>query len=226
MGLSWELGRWPIGHRPPPGLAPPSKFSRSAPLCLPRPGPCASLPDSPRSAQQGSHRVPGLCASGLRFPPVLRHTSPLSSAVLRGRLSTLFSGLISFRIKAKPSPGCEYNAPRASRGEERGAETSRGQQRGVAGRGGWWDVTGCSRCPSWGARPSRPETTSPHCAAGPNRGCQEGEGALSLGVERGAYLPLRSAVRPGRQEGRQRPDPACLALLGARREVGKRSWIR
>lgn len=152
MGLSWELGRWPIGHRPPPGLAPPSKFSRPAPLCLPRPGPCASLPDSPRSAQQGSHRVPGLCASGLRFPPVLRHTSPLSSAVLRGRLSTLFSGLISFRIKAKPSPGCEYNAPRASRGggegcgDLEGTAAGGGGERGLVGRNRLQQVSelGCS----------------------------------------------------------------------------------
>ncbi|XP_060237339.1 uncharacterized protein LOC132653575 [Meriones unguiculatus] len=67
----------------------------------------ASPPDSPRCAQQqGSHRLPGFRASGLRLPTrPAAHFSPLASAVLRGRLSTLFSGLITFRIKAKPSPG-------------------------------------------------------------------------------------------------------------------------
>lgn len=170
LGLSWELGRWPTGHlRSPSTTRTGATKPRSpAPLCPLRPAlaPRASLPDSPRSAQQGSHRVPGLYASELCLPPVLLHTSPLPSDVLQGRLSTLFSGLITFRIKAKPSPG-----------------------------------------------------SSPSC------GCPEGEGALSLGVERGAHRPQRSAVHPGSAEGRQRPGPACLAL-GAQSAVGNRSWIQ
>lgn len=79
----------------------------------------------------------------------------------------------------------------------------------------------------WGARPTvTSRAYSPHGAAGPSRGCPEGEEALSLGVESGAHRSLWSAVHPGSPEGRLRPDPPCLVLLRARREVGNRSWIR
>lgn len=116
--------------------------------------PCSPLPAAPRPLRRAplrpTHRAlhskgrigsqgstPRSCVSRLSCCTLL----PLPSDVLQGRLSTLFSGLITFRIKAKPSPGCEYNAPRASGGEERGAETSRGQQRGVAGEKG---LVGCN----------------------------------------------------------------------------------
>lgn len=142
LGLSWELGRWPTGHlRSPSTTRTGATKPRSpAPLCPLRPAlaPRASLPDSPRSAQQGSHRVPGLYASELCLPPVLLHTSPLPSDVLQGRLSTLFSGLITFRIKAKPSPGCEYNAPRASGGGGEGC----GDLKGTAAGGGGGEGVG------------------------------------------------------------------------------------
>ncbi|KAM9194457.1 uncharacterized protein PS065_018505 [Dugong dugon] len=59
--------------------------------------------------------------------------SPSPCPHLHFSLSALFSGLITFRIKAKPSPGCEYNAPRSSPGEERGAGAPRaGRGRGRA----------------------------------------------------------------------------------------------
>lgn len=51
---------------------------------------------------------------------------PLPRPLLLSCLSALFSGLITFRIKAKPSPGCEYNAPPSPLGEERGAGAPRG----------------------------------------------------------------------------------------------------
>lgn len=57
--------------------------------------------------------------------------SPSPPPLLLSCLSALFSGLITFRIKAKPSPGCEYNAPPSPPGEERGA----GAPRGGRGRG-------------------------------------------------------------------------------------------
>lgn len=56
---------------------------------------------------------------------------PAPPPLLLSCLSALFSGLITFRIKAKPSPGCEYNAPPSPPGEERGA----GAPRGGRGRG-------------------------------------------------------------------------------------------
>lgn len=56
---------------------------------------------------------------------------PPPRPLLLSSLSALFSGLITFRIKAKPSPGCEYNAPPSPLGEERGA----GAPRGGRGRG-------------------------------------------------------------------------------------------
>lgn len=51
---------------------------------------------------------------------------PPPRPLLLSCLSALFSGLITFRIKAKPSPGCEYNAPPSPLGEERGAGAPRG----------------------------------------------------------------------------------------------------
>lgn len=56
---------------------------------------------------------------------------PPPRPLLLSCLSALFSGLITFHIKAEPSPGCEYNAPPSPLGEERGA----GAQRGGRGRG-------------------------------------------------------------------------------------------
>jgi hypothetical protein len=122
------------GRRPPPGLAPPSKPSRPAPLSALRARTLAPLCPTHRALRSkgriGSQSsAPRGFASRLSCGTLLPYPQLSSKAVSR----LFFSGLISFHIKAKPSPGCEYNAPRASRGEERGAETSRGQQRGMAG---------------------------------------------------------------------------------------------
>lgn len=138
LGLSWELGRWPMGHLwlQSTTRTGATKPRSPVPLCPPRPGPCsarlsagltalctARIASGPRALRLGA--VSPACPTA--------HFSPTLSGPPRPSLLTLFSGLITFRIKAKPSPGCEYNALRASRGEERGAETSRGQQRGWQG---------------------------------------------------------------------------------------------
>lgn len=70
----------------------------------------------------------------LLAPPALLPPSPHS--LLLSCLSALFSGLITFRIKAKPSPGCEYKAPPSPPGEERGAGAAGGRGRGRGPRGG------------------------------------------------------------------------------------------
>lgn len=167
MGLSWELGSWPMGHLRSPSTTRTGATKQAQ-------APCSPLPAAPRPLRRAplrpTHRAlrskgrigsQGSAPRGFVSRLSCLHPSPLSSAVLQGRLSTLFSGLITFRIKAKPSPGCEYNAPRASRGEEKGCGDLEGTAAGVAGGGGWWDVTRLQQVSAAGVldRPSRPEPT-------------------------------------------------------------------
>lgn len=210
MGLSWELGRWPIGpppvavHHPdwrhqanPAALLPSALRARAlAPLCPTH----RALRSKGRIGSQSS--APRGFASRLSCGTLLPYPQLSSKAVSR----LFFSGLISFHIKAKPSPGCEYNAPRASRGEERGAETSRGQQRGMAGGGGWWDVTRLQQVSAMGC--STVTSRAYFCAlcSRPKPRLPGGRGGVgSLGVERGTHRPLRSKVHPPELRGSPTP---------------------
>lgn len=121
-----------------------------APLHLSAPRP-ARAPNLPRCAGAGTRagcvdyigvgRAPPAHGAGALGGFILQSNSrclwllllfsPQPRPLLLSCLSALFSGLITFRIKAKPSPGCEYNAPPSPLGEERGA----GAPRGGRGRG-------------------------------------------------------------------------------------------
>lgn len=150
-----QLRRWPAerAHSAPPARPkfPSQRLPPRAPLHLSAPGP-ARAPNLPRRAEAGAQagcrgyigvaRAPparGASALGgflylaakLSVPLAPLSLPPPPRPLLLSCLSALFSGLITFHIKAEPSPGCEYNAPPSPLGEERGA----GAQRGGRGRG-------------------------------------------------------------------------------------------
>lgn len=129
---------------------PSQRLPPRAPLHVSAPGPARAL-NLPRRADAGARAGCGGYIGVARAPPArgagalggflylaAKLSVPLAPLALLppprpllSCLSALFSGLITFHIKAEPSPGCEYNAPPSPLGEERGA----GAQRGGRGRG-------------------------------------------------------------------------------------------
>ncbi|XP_039709459.1 translation initiation factor IF-2-like [Pteropus medius] len=150
-----HCGRGRQGRRTQPRLRAPEfpsqRLPPRAPLHLSAPGP-ARARNLPRRAEAGARAGCGGYIGVARAPPArgagalggflylaAKLSVPLAPLallppprpLLLSCLSALFSGLITFHIKAEPSPGCEYNAPPSPLGEERGA----GAQRGGRGRG-------------------------------------------------------------------------------------------
>lgn len=212
MRHSWELGRWPVGHlRLQSTTRTGATKPRSpAPLCPLRPGPCTARLSARLTALLAARVASGpralrLGVASPAYPAA--HFSPSLSCPPRPSLLTLFSGLITFRIKAKPSPGCEYNAPRASRGEERGAETSRGQQQGWrrGGGGGWWDVTRLQQVSALGCSTVTSQTYFFARCSPPKPRLPGGRGGVEFrGGERSASPP---AVCSAPRELRGSPTP-------------------
>ena len=187
-------------------------------------GGCLSPPNS-----RGLSRLSLL--SPLPSPP------PLPSSLLLSCPSALFSGLITFRIKAKPSPGCEYNAPPSPPGAERGAGApragrGRGQARGLRGPGGGGAPGGGPRgCapgpPRPGGRPcrGRPCFRSRPRAAGVRVGKGPGdEGILETGRRAGprahslprCFFPKHPPLPPARSSDFSRafPGPGAFSHRG------------
>lgn len=121
-------------------------------------------------------------------PPALLPPSP--HPLLLSRLSALFSGLITFRIKAKPSPGCEYKAPPSPPGEERGAGAAGGADLAGAGSPGAAPEAGCGEhlltppSPAGGGRAGGTRVGKPSWrrealprTPGPGSRCPSGKGA-------------------------------------------------
>lgn len=176
----------PGGRRDLPGTISPQAGAPARSLAGPRAPLCAARflgpresPTYPAAQGRGSGRVRGLHRAGRRLsgPAGCRSRGFLSPRNSRGLsllslfsppnphtlllscLSALFSGLITFRIKGKPSPGCEYNAPPSPPGEEKGAGApqagrGRGPARKLRGPGG-------GAAPGGGPRGYRPGPPRP-----------------------------------------------------------------
>lgn len=120
-------------------------------------------------------------------------------------LSVLFSGLITFRIKAKPSPGCEYNAPPGPPGED-----------GVPGRRG---LRG-------GGRPGAAAQVGPRRAPRPSPGQQVCGGE---GGRRGAGSLLRPLLPEAAPSDFSGPPDRALSVsvpAGSGRGSGRKAGLR
>lgn len=142
----------PAGGRSPPPARPSaprrSRARAGAPLTPPRRAGARAGCVGYIGLGSASGAPRAVALGGCLSPPNSRGLSRLSllspsppPSLLLSCPSALFSGLITFRIKAKPSPGCEYNAPPSPPGAERGAGApragrGRGRARGLRGLGG------------------------------------------------------------------------------------------
>lgn len=213
------------GHRAGAPPAPPARAGPRAPLGA-SPLPARGAPNLPRRAgaglgqgawvtsgcdaplrARGAGALRGFLYLAAKLPVPLAPLAlvlPPPRPLLLSCLSALFSGLITFRIKAKPSPGCEYNAPPSPLGEERGA----GAPRGGRGRGRARRAARRRR----GGRPGGGLTTSPASAAaqvGPGRA---GRPCLARSAP-GSRCPERErgpGARASSKEGGGSPPPLYL----------------